>query len=194
MWHSYYHHLLSLLFINWITNMTMSGNIWEHSAMCPQVADETDAGMEAPATGLAPKSGRRIDGVFGLSLSCPVVFFGSIMDHWTSEWRAPLWIMLHQASLSDAVFSHVVMSMLKSLRYAQGVFEALVLSTYLPCPLTKLNVQQLPGYSGVWHSEDMTCPACLCLAHGGDNAGELCPLQHLGVWDLVLPADVEDAA
>ena len=40
----------------------------------------------------------------------------------------------------------------------------------------------------------MTCPACLCLAHGGDDAaGEPCPLQHLGVRDLVLPADVEDA-
>ena len=40
----------------------------------------------------------------------------------------------------------------------------------------------------------MTCPACLCLAHGGDDAGELCPLQHLGVRDLVLPAEVENAA
>ena len=39
----------------------------------------------------------------------------------------------------------------------------------------------------------MTCPAELCLAHGGDDARELCPLQHLGVGDLVLPADVEDA-
>ena len=35
---------------------------------------------------------------------------------------------------------------------------------------------------------------CLCLAHGGYDVGELCLLQHLGVRDLVLPADVEDTA
>ena len=31
----------------------------------------------------------------------------------------------------------------------QGVFEALSLSSCLPCPLTKFTVQQLFGYSGV---------------------------------------------
>ena len=40
----------------------------------------------------------------------------------------------------------------------------------------------------------MTCPAYLCIAHGGDGAGELCPLQHLIVRDFVLPADVGDGA
>ena len=30
--------------------MTMSGNIWEHSAVYPLMADETDVGMEAPVT------------------------------------------------------------------------------------------------------------------------------------------------
>ena len=39
----------------------------EHLAVCPLVADETDAGMEAPATGLAPESGRRIGGVASVS-------------------------------------------------------------------------------------------------------------------------------
>ena len=42
------------------------------------MADEADAGMEAPATGLAPESGRRIDGVFSSSLSCPPLFFDSV--------------------------------------------------------------------------------------------------------------------
>ena len=38
------------------------------------MADETNAGMEAPA----PESVRRIDGVFGSSLSCPMFFFGGV--------------------------------------------------------------------------------------------------------------------
>lgn len=46
--------------------------------MCLLVADETDAGIEAPATGLEPGSGRRIDGVFGSSLSWPAFFFGGV--------------------------------------------------------------------------------------------------------------------
>ena len=46
--------------------------------MCPLVADETDASMEAPAPALAPEGGRRIDGVFGSSLSCPAFFFGDV--------------------------------------------------------------------------------------------------------------------
>ena len=45
---------MMLLFVDSITNMTMSDDILEHFAVCPRVADETDAGMEAPATGLAP--------------------------------------------------------------------------------------------------------------------------------------------
>ena len=48
--------------------MTMSDSIGEHSVVCPLMADETGAGMETPATGLALESGRRIDGVFGSSL------------------------------------------------------------------------------------------------------------------------------
>ena len=55
--------------------MTKSDDIKEHSGVCPLVADETDPGMEAPATGLAPESVRRIDGVFGSSLSCPTFYF-----------------------------------------------------------------------------------------------------------------------
>lgn len=42
------------------------------------MADETDAGMEARATGLAPESGRRIDRVLGSNLSCPMFFFGGV--------------------------------------------------------------------------------------------------------------------
>ena len=40
----------------------------------------------------------------------------------------------------------------------------------------------------------MTHPSCLCLADGGDDPREFRPLQHLGVGDLVLPADFENAA
>lgn len=67
-----------MLFVDSFTNMTMSDDIEEHSAVCPSMADETDAGMEAPATGVAPESGRRNDGVFGSSLSCPTYFFGGV--------------------------------------------------------------------------------------------------------------------
>ena len=83
--------------------------------MCPLMAAETDAGMKAPATGLAPASVRCIGGVFGSSLSCPSFFFGGIgllsfrvkgtlVNHASPCWSA------------DAVFSQVVTSMLKSLR------------------------------------------------------------------------------
>ena len=51
-----------MLFVYSITKMTMSDDIGEHSAMCPLMADDTDAGMEAPATSLAPESGWRIAG------------------------------------------------------------------------------------------------------------------------------------
>ena len=37
-----------MLFVDSITNMTMSDDILEHLAVCPLVADETDVGMEAP--------------------------------------------------------------------------------------------------------------------------------------------------
>ena len=78
------------------------------------MADETDAGMDAPATGLAPEIVKRIGGVFVSSLSCPT-FSLAALDRWASEWREPLWIMLLQAGLSDAASSQVVKSMLKSL-------------------------------------------------------------------------------
>ena len=42
------------------------------------MADETDAGMETPATSLAPESVGRIGGVFGSSLSCPTFSFGGV--------------------------------------------------------------------------------------------------------------------
>ena len=35
----------------------MSDDIGENSAVCPLMADETDAGMEAPATGLTQRVG-----------------------------------------------------------------------------------------------------------------------------------------
>jgi len=40
----------------------------------------------------------------------------------------------------------------------------------------------------------VTRPSCLCLVLGGDDAREFRHFQHLGVGDLVLPADYENAA
>ena len=49
-------------------------HVRRHLRSSPLIADETDAGMEAPA----PESVRRIGGVFGSSLSCPTFFFGGV--------------------------------------------------------------------------------------------------------------------
>ena len=58
--------------------------------------------------------------------------------------------MLRQAVLSDAAFFPCEDVDVKVLEVRfQGVFEALALSSYLPCPLNKLTIQQLLGYSGV---------------------------------------------
>ena len=81
--------------------------------MCSLIADETDTGMEAPATGLAPESVGCIGVVYGSRLFCTSL---AALDRWASERRAPLWTMILQAGLSDAAFSQVVTSMLKSLR------------------------------------------------------------------------------
>ena len=49
-------------------------HVRRHLRLCPLMADETDAGMEASA----PESVRRIGGVFGSSLSFPTFFFGGV--------------------------------------------------------------------------------------------------------------------
>ena len=138
-----------MLFIDSITNMTMSDDILEHLAVCPLVADETDAGMEAPATGLAPESGRRIGGVYGSNLSCPTFFFGGVgslnfrVEGALGNHASPAW------SVRCCIFpcGDVDVEVLEV--SFQGVFEALTWSSYLPCPLSKFTVQQLLGYSGV---------------------------------------------
>ena len=79
------------------------------------MADETDAGMEAPATGLAPESVGCI-GVVTARAFLALRFVLAVLDRWASEWRAPLGTMILLAGLSDAAFSQVVTSMLKSLR------------------------------------------------------------------------------
>ena len=113
------------------------------------MADETDAGMEAPATGLAPESAGRIGVVFGSSLSCPRFFFngvgplsfrvkGALVDHAFPGW-----------SVRCCVFPGGDVNVEVSEVSFQGVFEALSLSSCLPCPLTKFTVQQLFGLSRV---------------------------------------------
>ena len=49
-------------------------HVRQHLRLCPLMADETDAGLEAPA----PESVRRIGGVFGSSLSCPMFFLAAL--------------------------------------------------------------------------------------------------------------------
>ena len=99
------------------------------------MAYETDAGMEAPAKGLAPESVRRIGGVFGSSLSCPTFFFGGVgplsfrvkgplVDHASPGWSARCCVFPG----GDVNVEVLEVSF-------QIVFEALALSSYLPCPL-----------------------------------------------------------
>ena len=112
------------------------------------MTDETDAGMVAPATGLAPESVGRIGGVFGSSLSCPTFFFGGVgplsfrvkgalVDHASPGW-----------SVRCCVFPGADVNVEVLEVSFQGVFEAPALSSCLPCPLTKFTVQ-LFRYSGV---------------------------------------------
>ena len=126
----------------------MSDVTGENSAVCPLMADETDAGMEAPAKGLTPECGRRIDGVFGSSLSCPTFFFSGVGSLNFRVEGTPVNHASPGSSVRCCVFPcgdvHV-----KVLEVSfQGVFEALALSPYLPCPLTKLTIHQLLWYSG----------------------------------------------
>ena len=113
------------------------------------MADETNAGMEANATGPAPESVRRIGGVFGSSLSCPTFFFGgtgslsfrvegALVNH-----ASPVW------SVRCCVFPGGDVNVEVLEVSFQGVFEALALSPCLPRPLNKFTVQQLFGYSEV---------------------------------------------
>ena len=113
------------------------------------MADEADAGMEAPATGLAPESVGLFSGVFGWSLSCPTFFFGGVgplsfrvkgalVDHASPDW-----------SVRCCVFPGGDVNVEVLEISIQGVFEALALQSCFPCPLTKFTVEQLFGYSGV---------------------------------------------
>ena len=98
------------------------------------MADETDAGMEALATCLAPESGRRIDGLFGSSLSGPAFFVsgvgsfnfqmeGALVNHISPGWSVRCCVFP-----SDDVDVKVLEVSF------QGVFKALALSSYLPSP------------------------------------------------------------
>ena len=63
-------------------------HVRRHLRLCPLMADETDAGMEAPA----PESVRRDWRSFRLEPFLPYVFTFSLaaLDRRASEWRAPL--------------------------------------------------------------------------------------------------------
>ena len=96
------------------------------------MADETDAGIEALATCLAPESGRRIDGVFGWSLSCPAFSLsgigsfnfrveGALVNHISPGWSVRC--CLFPSGDVDVKVLEVSF---------QGVFKAFALSSYLP--------------------------------------------------------------
>ena len=80
---------------------------------------EVNTGMETPPTGWTPVTPVR-GGHVGWLASSSLAFFRHLslaaLEHLFSEWMAPLRICFHQTSLSDAVVSHVAMSMLKSFR------------------------------------------------------------------------------
>ena len=113
------------------------------------MADETDAGMEAPAMGLAQESVRRIGGVFGSSLSCLTCSFGGVgllgfqVEGALANHASPGW------SVRCCVFPGGDIDVEVLEVSFQGVFEALALPSCFPCLLTKFTVQQLFGYSGV---------------------------------------------
>ena len=113
------------------------------------MADETDAGMDAPATGLAPEIVKRIGGVFVSSLSCPTFFFGGVGS---LSFRVEGALVNHAPpgwSVRRCVFPGGEVDVEVLGVSFQGVFEALALPSCLPCPLTKFTVQQLFAYSGV---------------------------------------------
>ena len=113
------------------------------------MADETDAGMESPATGLEPESVRRIGGVFGSSLSCPTFFFGGVGSLSFQEAGA---LVNHASpgwSVRCCVFPGGDVDVEIFEVSFQKVFEALTLPSCLPSSLTKFTVQQLFGYSRV---------------------------------------------
>ena len=51
---------------------------YKSGAMCPQVRDEADTGVEIPTTGLTPMGERRFDCVVSSCLSCLAFFFGGV--------------------------------------------------------------------------------------------------------------------
>ena len=110
------------------------------------MADETDAGMEAPATGLAPESVGCIGVVYGSRLSCPTFCFGGVgplgfrMKGALGDLDSPGW------SVRCCVFPGGDINVEILEVSFQGVFETLSLSSCLPCPLTKFIVTGLEGY------------------------------------------------
>ena len=60
--------------------------------------------------------------------------------------------------------------------------------------MTEFSIEELLWDAVIGHAGDVACPTQLSLAHGGDDAREVCLFQDLRVGDFVLPADVEKIA
>ena len=60
--------------------------------------------------------------------------------------------------------------------------------------MTEFSIEELLWDAAIEHAGDVACPSQLSLAHGGDDAREVCLSQDLRVGDFVLPADVEKIA
>ena len=133
-----------MLFIYSITNMTMSDDIGEHSAGVSADGCWDWYGHGCPCHRFDT---REWEG-FGFSLSCPTFFFSGVGSLNFRVEGTPVNHASPGSSVRCCVFPcgdvHV-----KVLEVSfQGVFEALALSPYLPCPLTKLTIHQLLWYSG----------------------------------------------
>ena len=156
--------------------------------MCPQLGYEADTGVEVPPTGLTPVEERRVHSAVSPSHSYLAFFFGGFwtlklwvegttVDHTSSGWSVRCCVF--QGCDVDVEIFEIGF---------ERVFVALALSSDLSSITTESTMPQLLGYTGVWHSKNVTRPSCLCLAHGVDYASEFSPLQQLSVGDLVLPA------
>lgn len=104
-----------MLFVDSITNLTMSEAHWRtfSSVSIDGWWDRCEHGSPCH------RWHQRVGGVmmeFSARAFLALRISLAALDCWTSEWRAPLWTMFRQAGQSDATFSHVVMSMLESLR------------------------------------------------------------------------------
>ena len=96
-------------------------------------------------------------------------FFSAVLRSSTD--RAPMTIRLRQVGRSETGASHESVSVEKSFRDLQAIFEALTLPSDRALVLAGLTIEQLLWDAVVRHAGDVVYPSDLGLAHDGDNVG-----------------------